>query len=57
MDILEIQLAIRSERIRVSRHANEEAGNDMLAFDEIFNSVLSGEIIEEYPLDYPFPSC
>ncbi len=28
-----------------------------LAFDEIFLSVLHGEIIEDYPTDKPYPSC
>ncbi|MDW8214169.1 MAG: DUF4258 domain-containing protein [Roseiflexaceae bacterium] len=28
-----------------------------LSFDEIFFSVLHGEIIEDYPTDKPYPSC
>ncbi len=30
---------------------------NLLTFEEVFTSVLQGEIIEEYPKDKPFPSC
>jgi hypothetical protein len=49
--------AIHSNRIRITDHADEEAQADCLFFDEIFFSVVQGEIIEEYPNDFPYPSC
>lgn len=49
--------AIQSDRIRITNHADEEAQADHLSFDEIFVSVLQGEIIEYYPDDWPYPSC
>jgi hypothetical protein len=57
MDIAEIVEAMRLGRIRVTDHADEEAEADQLTFDEIYCSVLHGEIIEEYPTDRPYPSC
>ncbi len=57
MDIQHIIEAIRHLRIRITDHADEEAQADRLSFDEIFFSVLQGEIIEEYPTDEPYPSC
>ncbi len=57
MDIEKIVDAIRTSRIRISDHADEEAEADGLTFDEICFSVLHGEIIEDYPTDKPFPSC
>ncbi len=57
MTIDEIVDAVRNNRLRITDHADEEAQADKLAFDEIFFSVLQGEIIEEYPSDKPFPSC
>lgn len=57
MDIENIMEAIRHNRIRISDHADEEAQADHLSFDEIFFSVLHGEIIEDYPSDKPYPSC
>ena len=53
----DIIIAIRHNRIRITNHAVEEAQADYLTFDEIFFSVLEGEIIEDYPTDKPFPSC
>ncbi|MGH7802334.1 MAG: DUF4258 domain-containing protein [Thermodesulfobacteriota bacterium] len=53
-DIIE---SIRSGRFRISDHADEEAHNDKLTLGEVFESVLGGEIIEQYPDDYPYPSC
>ena len=57
MEIGDIIDAMRRNRIRITDHADEEAQADRLAFDEIFYSVLRGEIIEEYPADKPYPSC
>ena len=49
--------AIHGNRIRVTDHADEEAENDNLKFDEVRFSALNGEIIENYPKDKPYPSC
>ncbi|MCY4409195.1 MAG: DUF4258 domain-containing protein [Caldilineaceae bacterium] len=57
MNLEDIANAIRSDRIRITNHADEEAQMDHLTFDEIFVSVLSGEMIEHYPDDKPYPSC
>lgn len=57
MNIQDIIDAIRDSRIRITDHADEEAQADRLSFDEIFFSVLQGEIIEAYPSDKPYPSC
>jgi len=57
MKITDIIKAIQSHRIRITDHADEEAESDRLTFDEIYFSVLNGEIIEEYQDDRPYPSC
>jgi hypothetical protein len=57
MEISEIIEAIRSNRIRITDHADEEAEADRLTFDETYFSVLHGEIIEDYPTKKPYPSC
>ncbi len=57
MDITDIIEAIRANRVRITDHADEEAEADQLTFDEIYFSVLHGEIIEDYPTDKPYPSC
>jgi hypothetical protein len=57
MEIDDIKKAIRNKKIRITDHADEEAEADDLTFDEIYFSVLGGEIIEQYPGDKPYPSC
>lgn len=57
VNIQDIIEAIRYDHIRITDHADEEAQADHLSFDEIFFSVVQGEIIEEYLTDKPFPSC
>lgn len=57
MKIDSIRDAIQRGQIRISDHADEEAEADELTFDEIYFSVLHGEIIEDYPGDKPYPSC
>lgn len=57
MDIANIIEAIQENRVRISDHADEEAEADRLTFDEIYFSVLHGEVIENYPTDKPYPSC
>lgn len=57
MDITKIIEAIQASKVRISDHADEEAEADKLTYEEIYFSVLHGEIIEEYPADRPYPSC
>jgi len=57
MEIGQLIQAIKSQRVRVTDHADEEAQADALVLDEVFSSVSRGEIIEDYPTDKPYPSC
>jgi hypothetical protein len=57
MDIENIIDAIRNSRLRITDHADEEAFNDGLTFEEIYFSVMYGEVIEYYLKDKPYPSC
>src|SRR3990172_11664587 len=57
MDVAHIVEAIGARRVRITDHADEEAAADRLTLDEIYFAALSGEIIEDYPTDKPYPSC
>lgn len=57
MEIADIIEAIRANRVRITDHADDEAEGDQLSFDEVYFSVLHGEIIEDYTSDKPYPSC
>jgi hypothetical protein len=52
-----VQKAVAEGLVFVTNHAKDEADNDILKYDQISYSVLRGEIIEDYPLDRPYPSC
>ena len=55
MDIYDLIEAIQEEQVRITDHADEEAVEDDLTFDEIYFSILFGEIIEQYPNNNPYP--
>jgi hypothetical protein len=55
--IEKIHMAIESNKIKITDHADEEAADDQLTLTEIIQSVKTGEIIEDYPTDKPYPSC
>lgn len=57
MELKALIEAIHAGRVRITDHADEEAQADQLTFDEIYFSVLHGEIIENYPESKPYPSC
>lgn len=57
MDIIKIQEAIKKGNVNISEHADEELENDAIDDDELYYSVLHGEVIEDYADDKPFPSC
>ncbi len=57
MDIENLINAIRDSRVRITDHADEEAFDDSLTYEEIYLSVIQGEVIEDYPDDKPYPSC
>ena len=53
----ELIQAIGQGKVLITNHADEEAQTDDLSFDEVYFSVVHGEIIEEYSEDQPYPSC
>ena len=57
MDIEHILNSIWDHRLKITDHADEEAIDDDLTYDEIYFSTIYGEIIEDYPNDKPYPSC
>jgi len=57
MNIENIINAIRNNRVRITDHADEEAVDDCLTYEEIYFSAIRGEVIENYPSDKPYPSC
>ena len=41
----------------LDRHILERIFRRGIGTDDVMNALTNGEIIEQYPTDYPFPSC
>ena len=58
--IAEIRDCFGAGKIYYSRHARDEMENDEfgeILDREVYEAVLSGKVIENYPDDFPYPSC
>lgn len=47
----------KQENVIITIHAQERLRQRGIRAKDIRNCVMSGEIIEQYPDDFPFPSC
>ena len=57
LDIREIRELCAEDKILLTQHAVKRCQERGIAFDDITNAIMRGEIIERYPEDYPYPSC
>ena len=57
MVIEDIILLCRKKSMRWINHILECIFRRGICMDDIETALLTGEIIEQYPNDYPFPSC
>ena len=57
MDILKIQELCKKQCVMYSKHVLDRMMQRNIMSDEIEQSICNGKIIEEYPNDYPYPSC
>ena len=54
--IVEIRKLAQEDKIIIPKHANARMVERDVLPDDIVNLILNGEIIEEYPDDFPCPS-
>ena len=57
IDIQKLQDYYNDDMILISDHAAMRCKQCGIKKKDIRNAVNNGEIIEQYPDDYPFPSC
>lgn len=57
MNIEDIRSLCTDETIVITQHMTKRIHERGIQYTEIKNAILNGEIIEEYPDDYPYPSC
>lgn len=58
IDINELRtLAVNIDNFKVTKHVAVRFKERGIKIGFVRNALLNGEIIEQYPDDYPFPSC
>ncbi len=57
IDIETLRKYDEEDKIFVTEHASERFRQRGIKIKDIRAAVYNGEIIEQYPEDYPFPSC
>jgi hypothetical protein len=57
MTIEDIALLCRKQSVRWTSHILERIFRRGIRMDDVISALTNGEIIEQYPNDYPFPSC
>lgn len=57
IDIKVLRAYYEQDRVIISKHALERCRQRGIKQKDIKNCIFSGEIIEQYPEDFPFPSC
>ena len=57
MDIHKIQTLFQNRSVKWSTHCLERMQERDILRDDVISCVLRGEIIEDYPNDFPYPSC
>ena len=57
MDIERIKELSTARRIRWSAHVAQRMMERSISRSDVLSAICSGEIIEDYPEDFPLPSC
>lgn len=45
------------ENIELTMHAAKRLEQRGISIHDVMHCIMNGEIIEQYPTDYPYPSC
>ena len=57
MDIIKLKEFCEQSAIKWSVHCLERMQERDISRNDVKNCIMSGEVIEDYPTDYPYPSC
>lgn len=57
LDILELRKLCIPKNIRITLHAAKRLEQRRIFLKDVIACIMNGEIIEQYPDDYPYPSC
>ena len=57
LNIEELRKICSIENLQITLHAAKRLEQRGITTKDILACILNGKIIEQYPTDYPFPSC
>lgn len=57
INIQSLRNLCNDDTIILTQHMFNRMGERNIEYNDIKSCILTGEIIEQYPTDYPFPSC
>lgn len=57
LDINVLRKICMPENIEITMHAAKRLEQRGILIKDVINCIINGEIIEQYPTDYPYPSC
>lgn len=57
LDINVLRKICIPENIELTMHAAKRLEQRGITINDVMNCIMHGEIIEQYPTDYPYPSC
>lgn len=52
-----LQTYYTEDKVLMTQHSSERCRQRGIKIKDIRHAIMTGEIIEQYPDDYPFPSC
>lgn len=52
-----LQAYYQQDKVLMTQHSSERCRQRGIKKKDVRHAVMSGEIIEQYPEDFPFPSC
>lgn len=57
MEIEQLRFLCKDETIQMTDHVYKKSRQRNIKFDDIKRCIMYGQIIEDYPNDFPFPSA
>lgn len=57
IDIKDVRRYILTENVKWTDHCSFRMFERRIRKEDVQRAILNGEIIEQYPEDYPYPSC
>ncbi len=57
IDISDLRTHYEQGRVVITIHAQERLRQRKIKTKDVKSCIMTGEIIEQYPDDFPFPSC